>query len=1266
MRRLPGILILTGASLLVAAALVVSGFRLMLPHLDSWRPALLSKLEAWTGLPIQASALNANWQSFGPTLDARDIAISMKDGGHLSVKRVTVALDVWQSLLHMRWQFRDLTFYQLQVRTNTPLAQNNDNGELPADKVRDLFLHQFDHFDLRDSTLSFLTLSGQRAELSIPQLTWLNSRNRHRAEGTVNLSSFNDQHGLVSVRMDLRDDDGVLNHGTVWMQADDVDVKPWLNKWAQEKIALDSARFSMTAWVNISKGDIAGGNVWLRKGGAAWRGEDQTHHLVVDDLMADINQVDNGWQVTIPSTRIKIDNTPWSDGSLALAWVPTPAAGKDTPQGDELRIRATRLNLENLTPLLPFGEKFSDQIGPVWRTMQPAGKIDLLGADIPLQDPGKTRFQGKWQDVRWQQWDLVPGVAHFSGTLSGSAEDGQLTALVNNASMPYKGVFRAPLEVQHGQATLRWKNNADGWYLDGSHIDVSATGVRAAGDFRYSQPANDQPWLSILAGIATSDGGNAWRYFPENLMGKELVDYLSGAIKGGQTSNATLVYGGNPHFFPYIHNEGQFQVWVPLHNATYAFQPDWPALENFDIDLNFVNNGLWMNTDAVMLGGIKATGLSANIPDYDKEKLLIDADIAGPGESVGPYFQKTPLHDSLGATLEELQLKGGVNARLHLDIPLDGSMTTAKGNVRLQNNQLFVQPLNTTLKGLSGQFSFVNGDLQSQTLRASWFNQPVNVDFNTKEGPKAYTVGINLNGDWQPARMGVLPAQLENKVRGNVSWQGKVAIELPYKGLANYKVDLNGDLKQFSSTLPAPAGKPAGVAQPLKVQVAGDLNHFDLTASAGNSRFNSRWLLKNKLTLDRAILASDAKTTPPLPGANEVELNLPELDGAQWLALVQQGAADHVSSTTVFPERVTLRTPQLTLGGQQWKNISLISQPLLGGTQVSAEGREINGSLLMRKNGPWQAEINYLYFNPSTATGTANGAGAAGFAQADSRKIDFSGWPDLQLRCKECWLWGQKYGRIDADLAVHDKTLSLSNGLIDSGFAQLTASGEWVNKPGEVRTSLKGILKGKKLNAAADFFGQSTPVQDASFNVNYDLHWRDTPWQPQVASLSGILKVALGKGVITDLGTGRAGQLLRLVSFDALLRKLRFDFSDTFGSGFYFDSIHSTSWIKDGVLHTDNTLVDGLEADIAMQGSVDLVNRQLNMEAVIAPEISATVGVATAFAINPIVGAAVFAASKVLSPIWNKISVLRYRISGSMDKPQVNEVLRAPRVTKKQ
>ena len=253
---------------------------------------------------------------------------------------------------------------------------------------------------------------------------------------------------------------------------------------------------------------------------------------------------------------------------------------------------------------------------------------------------------------------------------------------------------------------------------------------------------------------------------------------------------------------------------------------------------------------------------------------------------------------------------------------------------------------------------------------------------------------------------------------------------------------------------------------------------------------------------------------------------------------------------------------------------------------------------------------------------------------------------------------------MNADLTPEGNQLSLRNGLIDTGVVRLNVQGDWKqNAPGE-STGLKGKLTGKDIEAATSFFGVTTPLRGAPFNIDFDLHWKSVPWKPDLKTLNGTLKTDLGKGEIVDLGGGRAGQLLRLVSFDALMRKLQLDFSDTFGKGFYFDSIKSTAWIKEGVVHTDDLLVDGLAADIAMTGSVDLVNQRLNMEAVIAPEISATVGVATAFAINPIVGAAVFAASKVLAPLWNKISLIRYHIDGTIAEPKINEVLRQPRPAK--
>ena len=104
-----------------------------------------------------------------------------------------------------------------------------------------------------------------------------------------------------------------------------------------------------------------------------------------------------------------------------------------------------------------------------------------------------------------------------------------------------------------------------------------------------------------------------------------------------------------------------------------------------------------------------------------------------------------------------------------------------------------------------------------------------------------------------------------------------------------------------------------------------------------------------------------------------------------------------------------------------------------------------------------------------------------------------------------------------------------------------------------------------------------------------------------------------------------------------------------------------TAWIENGVLRTDNSVMDGLEADIALSGKADLVRRTLDFDAAITPELSASVGVATAFVINPVVGVAVYAASKALGPLWSKISLLRYHIGGTLDAPEIKEVLRQTR-----
>ncbi|MGP2451687.1 AsmA2 domain-containing protein YhdP [Pantoea stewartii subsp. indologenes] len=1272
MRQLPRVMLLLLATVIVIVALLVSALRLAMPHLDNYRSQVLEFVSDVSGANVNASQLKGKWENFGPTLQIRDLNVDMKQTGTLSIARITVALDVWQSLLHWRWQFRDLTFWQLHFNSTQPLlTSDNEKHSFRLTQINDLFLRQFDHFDLRDSTIGFITPSGQHAELAIPKLTWLNEHTRHRAEGEVSLSSFTGQHGVVQVRLDLNDNEGLLNDGRIWMQADDVDMRPWLGRWVRDNTRLDSARFSLAAWVTLRDGDIYAGDLLLSQGGASWQGESGPHTLNVDGLTAHLSRYKNGWVVTVPQTKLSTDGNAWPAGHFSLFWQPQDEQMLGSNSEAEVRVRATQLALDRIAPLVPLFAPLSPALFDNWRALRPRGTIDGLALDIPLAQPEQTRFQVKWRDFSWQYWKLVPGISHLNGEATGSLNDGQAAIAMGQATVPYGDMFQAPLEIKQITGNLNWTQDKQGLTLAGHDLDIQARSLWAHGDFRYQQNSDAQPQLNILAGINVTNAGDAWRYFPTPIMGHSLTHYLSGAIKGGKVSNATLLFNGNPALFPFQHNDGMFQVWVPLRQATYAFQPGWPDLSNLDIDLNFLNDGLWMNAPLAKLGEVDARNVSAVIPDYLKEKLIINGDISGDGQQIGEYFQHTPLKSSLGAALEQLQVKGLTKGHLKLDIPLNGKDVHASGDVQMNNNSLHIKPLNTTMTHLTGQFRYNNGNLESDTLQANWFGQPIDVSFTTQENPDDFGVNVKLQADWQLAKITDIPRQISSQLAGHLPWQGEVNVTLPHKGGAHYAVQLKGDGKEVSSRLPPPLDKKAGESLPVTVNANGDLTHFDLSGSVDERhRFNSRWLLEPTLRVERGIWLNDTKTTPALPDRSGMVLNLPALDGEAWAALLMAGeggaaspSGEHKVGGATLPGNIILRSPAVSLAGQEWHDVdTTVTQEMGGKTQVKVNAKELRGQLTTSPSAVWRVALDYLYYNPDWQGADGKNT-AASPLEKKSDQIDFSKWPAVQFQCAECWLMGQKYGRVSAGLQPKGSTLALTNGLVDTGSSRLNIQGEWVNRPNDQRTSLKGTLQGSNINNATNWFGVNTPLRDAPFKINYDLHWRAAPWQPSAETLSGTLKTHFGKGQITDVDTGAAGQILRLLSFDALLRKLRFDFSDTFKQGFYFDSINGTAWIEDGVIRTDNLSVDGLEADIAMQGNMDLVKRRIDMEAIVTPEISASVGVATAFAINPVVGAAVFAASKVLGPLWSKISVLRYHISGPLDKPKIDEVMRKPRET---
>ncbi|PHM27414.1 AsmA2 domain-containing protein YhdP [Xenorhabdus budapestensis] len=1269
MRRLLGILLATAAIVIIIVALLVSGLRFSLPHINDYRQQLAHKISELTDISVDIGYISGNWQSFGPQLEVRDLR-AVTGETNIKAKKVTLSLDIWRSLLQRRWHFRDLSFYQLQVDYDKPLLDGEGESLFPKpDSLSSLFLERFNHFDLHDSSLTFPTPSGEKIRLILPQLTWLNKDNRHRAQGNINLSSINGQEGVVQVKFDLKDINSVLDSGTIYLQADDIDMRLWLSRWLKDNTGLEDARFSLASWISLKNGRIDNGHLQLKQGHANWHVGDEKHQLAVHDLLLQMRRQGEGWLFDIPNlARLKMNGQQWPAGRIAVLYV---TQAQKYQNKDHWRVRAENIQLERLSGMLPMISFATPDIVKDWQYRQPKGLVSSLALDITPELPDSAEIAIKWQDVSWSRWKKLPSVNHFSGALEGNKQWGNFRFELKNSLIDYRAMFQAPFDIASSEGKITWKNGRDGLKIWSQGLDLQARSLWINGNFHYTESQNQQPMLGILAGIRLDDAGDAWRYFPKPLMGESLTEYLTASLIKGKVDNATLIFQGNPHDFPFKRNNGQFQVWVPLRHATFQYQPDWPALFDLDLDLNFQNNGLQMQAEKARLGKVNASRISAVIPDYSKEKLLIDAEISGDGKDIHDYFHHSPLTETVGNTLDNLQLKGQVDGKLHLDVLLENGTTDASGEVVLKNTDLFIKSLDSKMKHLSGKFRFDNGALQSDILSAYWLGNPLSLRFTTQDLPGYYRVNVDLDARWPAATLPKLPVKIRRQLSGRLGWQGKVNIMIPLQAKpsqsrplqheAKYQVAINADLSHINSTLAGLETESLRASNDINLQATGDTNQLQVTGSLGKRyAFNSQWLLgKNYVRLQRGALHTDGNGIPDLPEKPMLALNLPVIEGEKWLALIEPLRVESAADNSLrWPELFEISTPYLDVGGQRWHNLILSATNQPDGLRINAIGEEINGDLLINTGGVWQATLNYLYYNPMFSERPSSDKASLTSNTVEMPKYALNHWPTLNVKCDECWLAGLNVGKISGTVTPEGDALSLTNGRVENSVGELTLSGRWSESNTENYTWAKGQISGKRFDDMAAYLGFIVPITGASFKFDFDLNWKDTPWNPDVKTLNGVLTGKVGKGAIAKLGGGRAGQLLRLVSFDALLRKLQLDFSDTFSNDFNFDSMSGDTAIKNGVMYTDNFRIDGLEADIYGKGQINFIRHQLNMELVITPEISATVGVATAFAVNPMVGAAVFAATKALGPLWSKISVIRYRLTGSLEQPKIDEVLR--------
>ncbi|NDH08935.1 MAG: hypothetical protein EBY16_04860 [Gammaproteobacteria bacterium] len=269
--------------------------------------------------------------------------------------------------------------------------------------------------------------------------------------------------------------------------------------------------------------------------------------------------------------------------------------------------------------------------------------------------------------------------------------------------------------------------------------------------------------------------------------------------------------------------------------------------------------------------------------------------------------------------------------------------------------------------------------------------------------------------------------------------------------------------------------------------------------------------------------------------------------------------------------------------------------------------------------------------------------------------------PKIKLAVED-FRWNEMVlGELYADAFGEGQNYKIDQIKVKSPHYDLLIHGLWHHKNGKDLIEVNAEMIINRLSKALEQWG-ITPAADAKQGyLEFQGHWQQALNQISLKTLNGKLDVSLKKGNITHLDAQTEqkiglGKLLSILSLQTLPRRLQLDFSDLATKGFAYDVFKGHFMLNQGLLNTDDAMMDGPIALIKINGGLNVLDRWYDLELQVYPYIAASLPVVASIAGGPLAGVATWAASHVINKGMQQISAYTYKVTGPWGEPQVKQV----------
>jgi uncharacterized protein (TIGR02099 family) len=1290
------------AGLLILAALVLGGLRLLVAEL----PANAARVQAWveqqTHLRVQYRALDARLRWFGPEVVLKDVRIldSGSSQALFATREGSIGLDLWNFFRtgqlvagRVRFSGSDITIVRLPDGRIRLLGQQ----ERPADRPPfDLDRLPAGRVSIDDSTVTYRDLKTGRGPWTLTdvQLTLRRDRDFVAAEGSARLPAsmgasvryngrlkgsldhFEKLQGRVEVRashLSLPGFAGLLPAAAARPTGGAGDVTAILTVEAgglrQARLDLDLAGVALelpqrdvatVRTVEVSAPQPVEGAPGLQPPAVDKEFVDRAAAPLPREARYDVLAGDfrlrregNAWLVRV--TGLRTD----SGGGLRFPEAHISGRWRGNPATTfEMSLNAGDVRIARVWPLvLAFAPPAFDR----WSGLGPTGVIRGLRLEMNRTRAGAVPEFALSADVAALGVQPVagwPGMSGITATLSGTSQRGRIGLRATNAALRWPRLFLAPITLQRAAADFDWRREGAGWVVGSKMVSLEHPHARARAAFEFRSGTRlVSPVLDLSAWVDGAEVAAVNEVLPVGNLSPRAISWLQRAFVRGQVANGRLHYLGPVRQFPFRNGEGEFTASADVSGATVDYYAGFAPLTGAAGTAVFHNAGMQAEVREGDIGGLRIVHATYSVVDFRGAPMLVDATGTGDIGKALTYLQGSPLGPTLGTQLMTLSGRGPADYSVNLTLPTrdeDAPLSDHRVRVDLHAVTLALAALRAPARELKGTFELHNLEVRAPALRGTILGGPFELSIAPGALGGGVTAAVDFRGQGRasgaplPSFIG-LPAGI--RMDGAADWNLAGRLERRQEGAPwSLHIDVSSLLAGLEIIAPKPFTKaaPDERATRVRIDIPGTgVTDFAIDSGSARARLRFAEAANGKTTLERGLARFDGQPVSlPSRSGLMVAGDWPNFDLAEWLAL-GSGAGDGPRlSEWLGP--VDVHLDRALVAGFEFRDVTAHLGTAGNTWQVGVSGPMADGDVTipddLSGNRPIELQMRHLHLQaPAAQAGKSE-------AQTDPRSV-----PALSISAGDFSWQSRRFGQVQATISRDPLGLRFDSLASSSPEFTVKGRGSWLAEGQGSRTRLEFEFSSTDLAAATRALGYNDAVEAKHARLSGNLAWAGGPGADALAGMDGTLRLELGDGQLRNVKPG-AGRMLGLMSVVELPRRLTLDFRDVTDKGLAFDKVHGDFTVRNGNAFTQNLLLKGAAVDIGVVGRTGLATEDYDQTIVVSGNPGGPLTVAGAFAAGPVVGAGVLVLSQLFKGQLQGLTRAYYHVTGPWANPVVERI----------